>query len=354
MQGIAQTFEESSAIWTLLHHWDWRANASPAIKRDGADVLSRLGPAPQDPSEDEDEDDCFDAKLYSKQAFDQKSDWNSYSPMARIYLHDTEYDDDDLILRYLETLQWPEGMSDQYFQQFHKRLFTFLIRDGHLFKRSRKHGSSSRRVIGKLEQRPKVLRDLHDIIGHRGRQEIYDQLHRRYQWREMDNDVNYVKSCEECRRRSRVRQKKLLHPTWSMMIWENRRRLFALSCEERRIRIRCVCKRQFEQISRRTQAADAKSMTKFTYKNAICRHGCPRRIILDRGSENLNLTKDLLEHYKINLTVVSSYHPQVNDLVERGHDSIVNFLSKYCSKKSEEWIKYLPLALYADRVSVRR
>ena len=79
-----------------------------------------------------------------------------------------------------------------------------------------------------------------------------------------------------------------------------------------------------------------------------------RRIVLDRGSENLNLTKDLLEHYKIKRMVVSAYHPQANGLVERGHDSIVNSLAKYCSKKPEEWVKYLPLALWADRVSVRR
>jgi hypothetical protein len=75
---------------------------------------------------------------------------------------------------------------------------------------------------------------------------------------------------------------------------------------------------------------------------------------LDRGSENLNLTRDLLEHYRIQQTVISAYHPQANGLVERGHDSIVNSLSKYCSKKPTEWAKYLPLALWADRVSVRR
>ena len=43
-------------------------------------------------------------------------------------------------------------------------------------------------------------------------------------------------------------------------------------------------------------AADTKSMAKFIYENVICRHDCPRRIVLDRESQNLNLTKDLLEH----------------------------------------------------------
>lgn len=86
----------------------------------------------------------------------------------------------------------------------------------------------------------------------------------------------------------------------------------------------------------------------------LLRHGYSRRIVLDRGSENLDLTKDLLKHYKIQWTIVSIYHSQINDLVERRHDSIVDLLLKYCSKNSEEREKYLPLALGADRVSIQR
>ena len=37
----------------------------------------------------------------------------------------------------------------------------------------------------------------------------------------------------------------------------------------------------------------------------------------------------------------------------RGHDSIVNSLAKY-SKEPGDWVKFLPLALWADRISVRR
>ena len=61
--------------------------------------------------------------------------------MARIYLHDAEYEEDDLTLgRYLETLQRPEGVTDQQFQQLRRKSRTFLVRDGYLFKRSRKRG----------------------------------------------------------------------------------------------------------------------------------------------------------------------------------------------------------------------
>ena len=193
-----------------------------------------------------------------------------------------------------------------------------------MFKRSRKHGSPPRRVIGKPEQRLEILRELHDETGHRGRQETYDQMHRRYQWKEMYNDVvNYVKSCEECQRRSRVRQKKPLHPTWSITVWEksrNRRCLYALDHEKEGFGFIVFARDDLSGWveGRAIKAADAKNVAKFIYEDIICRHGCPHRIILDRESENLNLTKDLLEHYRIQRTIVSAYHPQANDLVECG------------------------------------
>jgi len=98
----------------------------------------------------------------------------------------------------------------------------------------------------------------------------------------------------------------------------------------------------------------ARNVAKFLYEDVICHHGCPCRIIIDGGSENKSMAQALLERYKIRRTVVSAYHPQANGLVERGHDAIVNSLSKYCSKEPEKWVQYLPLAMWADRISVRR
>ena len=75
---------------------------------------------------------------------------------------------------------------------------------------------------------------------------------------------------------------------------------------------------------------------------------------MDGGSENKKLTKTLLEDYKIKQINISAYHPQSNGLVERGHDAITNSLSKYCSKQPNSWVRHLPLALWADRISIRR
>jgi hypothetical protein len=102
---------------------------------------------------------------------------------------------------------------------------------------------------------------------------------------------------------------------------------------------------------RAIDAVNSPNVVKFIYEDVICRHGCPQRIVMDGGSEKMDLTKELLENYRIQQTIVSAYHPQANGLVERGHDSIINSLAKY-SKQLGDWVE--PLALWADRVSVRR
>jgi hypothetical protein len=98
-------------------------------------------------------------------------------------------------------------------------------------------------------------------------------------------------------------------------------------------------------------AANSRNVSRFIFEEVICRHGCPRRIIMDRGMENLNLTKDLLGNYRIQQMLISAYHPQSNGLVELGHNSLVNSLSKY---NKSEWRRNLPLTLWVDRISTRR
>ena len=76
-------------------------------------------------------------------------------------------------------------------------------------------------------------------------------------------------------------------------------------------------------------------------------NGCPQRIVLD-GARTCLSTVGFKEMF------VSAYHPQSNGLVERGHDSIVNSLAKYCQgERHKDWVKYLPLALWVDRISVQ-
>jgi hypothetical protein len=99
----------------------------------------------------------------------------------------------------------------------------------------------------------------------------------------------------------------------------------------------------------------ALEVSTFLYEDVICRHGLPRKFVMDNGPENKDITKTLLENYNVKNINISAYHPQSNGLVERGHAPVVNALAKYCNNRQfRQWNAVLPLVLWADRVTVRR
>ena len=81
---------------------------------------SRRGRSPHDDPEDpeDDADDYFDAKLFHAYISDSESNLT-----ARIYLHEGEYEEDDLILgRYLETLRRPITSQINNFNNYRRNL----------------------------------------------------------------------------------------------------------------------------------------------------------------------------------------------------------------------------------------
>ena len=188
----------------------------------------------------------------------------------------------------------------------------------------------------------------------------FEHVSRRYQWKGMWEDVSdFVKSCDECQRRSNRRYEEPLHPTWSRTVWEKVGvDVVYMPLSEEGFGFLVIARDDLSGWieARALVSANSMSVAKFIHEEVICRHGCPRSIVIDNGPENQGVTEDLLKYCRIKNLKISSYHPQSNALVERGHADFVNALSKFCLGKPgvEKWPKYVPLALWADRVSVRR
>jgi hypothetical protein len=267
-------------------------------KNGAADGLSRRGLADADSDEDDDPDASFDAKMNAISV--ERAEYC----IARVWLHEAEYVGEDLMLgRYLETLQRPQDIDDRQYQRIRKLARMFFVRDGYIFKRGKHRGQPPRRVIGTPEQRRKVLQELHDEIGHRGRDTTFSHVNRRYQWKGMYEDVaKFVKSCEECQKRSRNRQEEPLHPTWTKTVWDKIGvDVVKLPMSPAGHKYAVFARDDLSGWSegRALMEANSKSVSKFLFEDVICRHGCPRRVVMDGGGENKKVTKALLKHYRI-------------------------------------------------------
>ena len=80
------------------------------------------------------------------------------------------------------------------------------------------------------------------------------------------------------------------------------------------------------------------------------RNGIPKVIISDQGTQLTGkIMKELTTVYGISKVETSPYHPQSNGLVERLHGTLVPLLKK-CTETKSDWVKFLPMALYAIRL----
>ena len=167
---------------------------------------------------------------------------------------------------------------------------------------------------------------------------------------------NYVKTCERCQVRKKARFEEPLHPTWSTYVWEKiGLDVVYMPVTEDGYGFLVLARDDLSGWveGRALKKKSSLEVAAFIYEDLICRHGLPRKIVMDGGKENADITKSLLEHYGIQNIAISAYHPQSNGLVERGHAPVVNSLAKFATGRKGDWVRFLPLALWADRVTVR-
>src|SRR5437588_8545807 len=99
------------------------------------------------------------------------------------------------------------------------------------------------------------------------------------------------------------------------------------------------------------EEADAQTVVRFIHTDIITRHGVPKEITSDRGTEFLNqLVEEFERTYKIKHIRTTAYHPQGNGQTERMNQTLKNILSKI-SKTYTTWDHHLESALFAVRTA---
>ena len=94
------------------------------------------------------------------------------------------------------------------------------------------------------------------------------------------------------------------------------------------------------------KSADSRSIAPFIF-DWISRFGLMGHLICDNGPENKGLKQELIKRYRIKNVHIASYHSQANGLVQRGHQPVLNALSKL----GQKWVKNLPPVVWADCIT---
>ena len=100
-------------------------------------------------------------------------------------------------------------------------------------------------------------------------------------------------------------------------------------------------------------SVEATVIVRLLIDEIISRHGAPRVLLSDRGTNCLSkVVPEVCKIFQIQKVNTSSYHPQTDGLVERFNSTLCQSLSMYVSKNQKDWDEFIPLILFAHRTSV--
>lgn len=101
----------------------------------------------------------------------------------------------------------------------------------------------------------------------------------------------------------------------------------------------------------KTQTAE--ETARLVVRNIILRHGAPKYILTDRGTNfTSRLFKAMCHFLHVKKIQTTAYHPQSNGMVERLHRTLVDSLSHYVRRDGRDWDEWIPYSLMAYRSTV--
>ena len=95
-----------------------------------------------------------------------------------------------------------------------------------------------------------------------------------------------------------------------------------------------------------------KTVAKFLWKNIICCFEYFESIVMNKNFENKIVTKELMNQYKIQIKLTSTYYASINEIIEKRHRSLINVLSKLTENKIKRWSQHFYVILWTDRTII--
>ncbi|TFY53807.1 hypothetical protein EVJ58_g9240 [Rhodofomes roseus] len=358
--------------------FDFKLVHVPGDKHSGADGLSRRRRADEDPEEEDDheqwiDDACGFAVFYgnTSEPSVRRVGWAAREERRvmcwtvergggeEVVLprnDATERQDEELevVQRFLQDVERPEGMDDLRFKKLVKRASQFFLRNERLWRRDPE--GKHKRVIS-YPRRLGLLREAHDDLGHKGIFTVRRRILERFWWPNLERDVKwYVGTCHECQLRSM--QKVKIPPTVAtplglfQKVHIDTMHMPKAGGFSYLVQARCSMSSYPEWRKLRTETAI--TLAKFIYEDILCRWGAVSEIVTDNGTAFLAAMKELEKRYGIRHIKISPYNSRANGIVERRHTDVREAAMKICGGNEAKWPSVIDAVFWAERVSIQK
>ena len=165
----------------------------------------------------------------------------------------------------------------------------FFLENGLLWRAPKRPDGIPLRVVGKKEQRNRIMSEFHesDWAGHRGTWATFVKIKQKYWWKSMYKDIaEFTESCEKCQVYSGVRHRDELHPTFSPTI--NFKWMVDIVAMPTRIGQRKYLVLARNDLTNQVEGWALRRKTcstvcQFLLEEVFCRYGCLGQLIADRG-----------------------------------------------------------------------
>ncbi len=213
-----------------------------------------------------------------------------------------------------------------------------------------------RRMIDDFEERQRILKQFHDESDHRNKKNIYKRIIDRYWWNDLYDDAQkYVKICSQCQMRNSIKKEEAFHFIWVTFLWKKIEMNIVHMLSNKKKYYLIVVRDDFFEWAKTRVLFEAKAwrMTKFLWKNVICRHDCFEKLIVNDEFENKEIFDEFVQRYRIKKMITSNYHFQINEMIKRNHKSLFDALSKMSDEELKNWINNFHVVFWADRFIVK-
>ena len=204
------------------------------------------------------------------------------------------------------------------------------------------------KIVDDRKKRNEIVKHIYDDNKYRKRKKTFRRIVDRYYWKNMYEKIRtYVKICERCQFKNFRREKKILHFIWISYLWQkiimnvvhmfknHEKNFFVVTKNDlfKWIEIKIISAANFDKI------------IKFLWKNVICRHECFEKLIIDEEFENRDFVVKLCKKYDDKRVMISFYHFQINEMIEKKHKFLINTFFKMTENDKKKWIKHLSIVL---------